>query len=766
VHPLQWLGRRDRDLAALRRAGRAAVVMPAMFALGDKVIVNSTIATFAAFGSFAMLLLVDFGGPLRERLQAQATLALVASVLVCLGTLVSQTTWLAAVAMALVAFAVIFAGVVSSVLAGASTSLLLAFILPVTLPGPASSIPDRLAGWGMAAGASFLAVALLWPTPTRGPLRSAATAACRGLAARLRAEVAFMLSDREDAFAHERDHAIKQSDEAVAALRRVFLATPYRPASLSTAGRTTVRLVDELYWLNAIVGQAARPAPGVPVNHDVCVVRAAAATVLDRGAELLATMGGDCAELHAAIGELRDSVAQMERGATASLPVHTLAGTEAAGASGETAGGEREELRAGEFITSLDPSFRAQELSFAVTSIAGNIDLAAAAERRSWLQRLLGRQPEGLAGTLSAAQQRAISHVDRSSVWLHNSVRGAAGLALAVVVANETGVQHSFWVVLGALSVLRSNALNTGQNVLRGLAGTVAGFVVGGALLELIGTNTTLLWFLLPIAILFAGFAPAAISFAAGQAAFTLTLVFLYNIIQPVGWKVGLLRVEDIAIGCAVSLLVGLLFWPRGAGAALRRALAEAYVDSVDYLASAVDFGMRRCDFQADTVAAPEEQAARAAATARRLDDTFRSYLAERGAKPVPLAEMTSLVSGVGGLRLAADAVLDLWEGEDGTSRGDRSAARGELLHSSEVVKRWYEDLAASLRDGQPPREPLPHDRVADGRLVEAVRRDLDGGEGKASGTAVRMIWTGDHLDAVRRLQRLIVEPAAVAVAD
>jgi uncharacterized membrane protein YccC len=771
VHPVQWLSKRDRDFAALRRAGRAAVVMPAMFALGDKAIGNPTIATFAAFGSFAMLLLVDFGGPLRERLQAQATLAVAASALVCLGTLVSQTTWLAAVTMALVGFAVIFAGVVSSVLAGASTSLLLAFILPVTLPGPASSIPDRLTGWGMAAGAAFLAVALLWPTPTRGPLRSAATGVCRALAARLRAEVAFMLSEHEGAFAHERDHAIKQSDEAVAALRRVFLATPYRPASLSTAGRATVRLVDELYWLNAIVAQAAQPADGVPVNHDVCAVKAAAATVLDRGAELLATLGGDCAELKAAMDELRDTVARMEEGATAVLPVRVLSAERDSAGSGvgpaEPSGArEQQGPGAGEFITSLDPSFRAQELGFAVTSIAENIDLAAAAERRSWLQRLLGRQPEGLVGTFSTAQRRATAHVDRNSVWLHNSVRGAAGLALAVVVANETGVQHSFWVVLGALSVLRSNALNTGQNALRGLAGTVAGFVVAGALIELIGTNTTLLWFLLPIAILFAGFAPAAISFAAGQAAFTLTLVFLYNIIQPVGWKVGLLRVEDIAIGCGVSLLVGLLFWPRGAGPALRRALAEAYVDSVGYLASAVDFGMRRCDVEAGAVVAPEGAAEQAAATARRLDDTFRSFLAERGEKPVPLAEMTSLVSGVGGLRLAADAVLDIWESEDGSATGDRSAARGELLHASEIVKRWYEDLAEGLLDGRRPREPLPHDTAADGRLLDAVRRDLQGEDGKASATAVRMIWTGDHLDAVRRLQLLIVESAAVAAAE
>ena len=40
VHPLRWLGRRDRGFAALRRATRAAIIMPAMFALGDKVIGN------------------------------------------------------------------------------------------------------------------------------------------------------------------------------------------------------------------------------------------------------------------------------------------------------------------------------------------------------------------------------------------------------------------------------------------------------------------------------------------------------------------------------------------------------------------------------------------------------------------------------------------------------------------------------------------------------------------------------------------------------
>jgi hypothetical protein len=49
---------------------------------------------------------------------------------------------------------------------------------------------------------------------------------------------------------------------------------------------------------------------------------------------------------------------------------------------------------------------------------------------------------------------------------------------------------------------------------------------------------------------------------------------------------------------------------------------------------------------------------------------------------------------------------------------------------------------------------------------VDAVGRDLRDTEGHATATAVRVIWTGDHLDAVRRLQGMLVGPAQQAVAE
>ena len=258
-------------------------------------------------------------------------------------------------------------------------------------------------------------------------------------------------------------------------------------------------------------------------------------------------------------------------------------------------------------------------------------------------------------------------------------------------------MQHAFWVVLGTLSVLRSNALATGQNIVRGLAGTAIGFFVGALLLEAIGTDTTIIWFLLPPAVLLAAVAPAAVSFVAGQAAFTVTIVLLFNIIQPAGWRVGLVRIEDVALGCAVSLAVGVLFWPRGGGAALGQALSEAYVESARFLAAAVGFALGCCDVGVPSRPAPSVESQRAAAAAQRLDDAFRSYLAERGAKPVSLAEVSGLVAGVVNLRLTSEAVLDLWDEEGGDSRDDRTAARIELLESTASVEGWYESLAGSL---------------------------------------------------------------------
>ncbi len=685
--------------------------MPLMFGVAVGGIGDAVLAMFAAFGSMALLLFVDFGGPMRERLLAQGMLVVTGAVLITLGTLAAQYVWLATLGMLVVGFVVLFVGVVSSVLAGATTALLISFILPVSLPGPLSTLPDRLGGWVLAGLVTMIAISVLWPAPAVDPLRAPIAKACSLMARRLRARL-----DGEDS-----TELTQESVKAVADLRKGFFTTPYRPTGLTTQARMLVRLVDQIVWLDSIMED-------MPVKRHSPVareVKMAGAELLESAAALLENGTGD---LTAEFRTLRDARTAMERKVTATLPVHY----------GPT-----------EFVQDLYPSFRAQEMTFAITEIAQTIELAVAARNRTWWQQLIGLQPPGAGSTIQSFRERIGAHLQRNSVWLHNSIRGGIALSVAVLVSYVSGVGHSFWVVLGSMALLRSNALSTGQNTLRALVGTTVGIVLGGLLISAIGTDVTISWILLPLAIILAGLAPAAISFAAGQAAFTITLLILFTIIEPTGWQTGLVRIEDVAIGGAVSLAVGILFWPRGAAPAMRRAVADALTDSAHYLRSAVDYGVSRCDECVPATPPPTGEAQRAAASARRMDDAFRSYLAERGSKRVTLADVSALVTAVAVIRLTAEAILDLWE-QDSAS-GDRTAARRQVLATGKQLVGWYDETAVSLANGGTVPQPLA--RTDDVQLIDAVRHDLDGDDPHATATAVKVIWTADHLDAVRRLQ-------------
>ena len=537
--------------------------------------------------------------------------------------------------------------------------------------------------------------------------------------------------DRSSAQARAEDPELAAAaDAAMSKLKRTFRRTPYRPTTLSTGGRAMVRMIDELDWVSVVANQYGLAVKQAPAVADVAAVWDAAADVLDRCADILglpsdANSQAARAALDAALERLEAAMHVVRHSAT---------------------------IRSQLVFTSCEPSFRGQELSYAVRQVGRNVALMAAADARSFVDRLLGRTPD-MQSSLGVARFRARSHFDVRSVWLHNSLRSAAALAVAVFVATTLGVQHSFWVVLGVLSVLRSTALNTGQNAVRGLVGTVVGFVVGGAILIGIGTNTVVLWVLLPIAVLAAGFAPAAISFLAGQAAFTVVVVMLFNIIHPAGWRVGLIRVEDVAIGCLVSLVVGLVFWPRGAATALGVALSAAYRSSSHYLSRAID-----ANLTGRGGAATAEKAA-ALADFGRLDDAFRQFLAERGAKHVPLAEASSLVTGTVALRLSADAVVDLWHDVDGAK--NLANADRAVVASAEQIERWYDSLAESLSlDGQLPPDPISGKQIGEDRWAAALAADTVPGTEMA---AVRVIWTADHLDAARRQQPKLVEAARMA---
>jgi uncharacterized membrane protein YccC len=704
----------DPDRAALKSAARAAIVIPAVFAIADELIGNPQTALFAAFGSFAILVLVDFAGPVRSRLTAYLVLACAGAANIVLGTLCSRNAWLAAGAMAIVGFGILFSGSINGYFAAAATSALLTFILPVTVQAPFSQVPARLAGWALAAGIGICAHMLLWPARPRATLRADAAIASDALAD---------LADPEPS----RDAAaVGRAREAVKSLRKGFLTAPYRPTGPTRRTMALASLVDELDWLLSFLAPKHASASLELCREENAEALAATASVLRASA---ATLRGrserpDFGRLDRARDVLAEALARR---------------------IGEVPAALEDELLG----SALEPTFRIRVISYSARQVAGYALLAAGIPAPEFDELDVAESPPRSARAVVRATERsAAEHAVGQSVWFRNSVRGAIGLAIAVYIAQRTGLQHSFWVVLGTLSVLRSNALSTGWSVVSALAGTAVGIVLGAVLILAIGTNEVVLWAVLPVAVLLAGYAPRAISFAAGQAGFTVVLFVLFNIIQPSGPGLGLVRIEDVAIGFGVSLGVGLLFWPRGAGALLRENLASAYERSAEYVVAKA----RLIAGESDR-GEPAGQAQAAAAAVHRLDGAFRQYLTERSAQRVDVETLGALVAGAARVRRTGQSLAALGSMTDPDAALARCGRNldGEL----EALQSWYGALGDSFAHFSEVPPPHVRDPASSKRLLDCVRATVADGDG--DGTKLRsalvLVWANQHLDNLWRLE-------------
>ncbi|HWB36512.1 MAG TPA: FUSC family protein, partial [Rugosimonospora sp.] len=106
-----WLRRRDPGYRTLIRALRVTVVACLGFYLCRFLLGNAGMATYALFGVFALGALAQLPAGAGERVRTLLAALPVGALLVVVGTLAAAHTWTAVLGMALVGFAVSYAGV-------------------------------------------------------------------------------------------------------------------------------------------------------------------------------------------------------------------------------------------------------------------------------------------------------------------------------------------------------------------------------------------------------------------------------------------------------------------------------------------------------------------------------------------------------------------------------------------------------------------------------------------------------------------------------
>jgi uncharacterized membrane protein YccC len=491
---------------------------------------------------------------------------------VTIATYAAVNTWVAVLAMFVFGFLVSFAGVCGVRVSEISTGLQLLFILPSLPPFDPGSLGSRLIGLTLGMVLLILTDRLLLPDP--GPPSftdrlADATEKARALAAGI--VDACQLGG--SATGPELDRLAAESKAAASGLRLAEVPLVERPSAPTRWDRGLTDAAGALralaYRLMVLRTEVADDPDALPVP----VVAAIEATLADVRDSLRTPGRAPSVEaLTSALQTERDlwrRVLAEAPDSAAAKEVRSLGGATTLVSAIQAADGARAlvlALRAGQGASVPDEDSGPEDpFWYAHGTVASHV----------W--------------------HRVRRNLTVRSVEFQNALRLAAGLALARFVAGEFALSHGLWVLLATLTLTRTSVRATRGALKPALIGTVVGVLLAGLLLFLAGENAGPYVVVMPIALFGAVLAGPLVGPIGIQAAFTLVVACLFSQVAPPSLELARDRLVDVLIGALVGVAVGILAWPRGGQAELRRAGSQCLSTAADCVDTTADWIVATC---------------------------------------------------------------------------------------------------------------------------------------------------------------------------
>jgi len=589
---------RDAAHIFLRRAARVAILVPLMTWFTSEVIKQPAAGLPSSFALFCILVFANLGGPPWERFRANAGIVVVGLVALVLGAVTGEAVWVAVPATFVAVFVISYAAVLRGYFAGAMKAIIVPWVLGATSGTGTTNLPAECVGWLIGGVLACAAASLLWPYYEQDKLK-------------------FKLADVIDASAERIEdrwggrgyssELLTKLDSSIASLQTIYDGVLNRPGGGAVRERALMLAVDEVNRLRTALWSD-QQSPEEVRNFDSELARDTS-TVLRQAAKSL--RGSASPPSAARIDEARAAhQAQLETWAAA------------------TAGTDR--------ASTVYPVVAA---SFDVRSVALTAELVVLDVRRA-LEGNTSSDGEANDPKITvdekplldlrhraSVRDRLASQWSWSSPWFRTAIRTATALAATVLLVRLTKLDYALWVSLGAMAALKFDASGTRRTGSQVAYGTLGGFVVGAAMITLVGDRPGVYWVLLPIVVFLAAYTPERTSLAVGQGAFTVFLITLISISNPGSYKAGEMRVIDVALGVSVSLVISLFMWPHGAAAMVRRKIAEGTDAAGTFLVSAYQFLT-----DSDDAGEQNEEARKGSARAvRQAAETLDLAISQRG---------------------------------------------------------------------------------------------------------------------------------------
>lgn len=544
----------------LRRALRVAVVVSVAFFVVQVLLGWTGASLSTAFACFSMLAFADFGGPRKLRLAANLVLGVFGVGMVALGGWIGQWEVVAIIATLIIVFAIAYSAVLRGYFAAATAAAILPWAYSVTAPATGEVLAQRCGGWALGVACVAIASITFWPTFTRSKIRTllAAVLDCAG--------------DVCGCFAQPQTLPAKAAelDQKVKDLHDAYQGVLVRPGGGTNRDRALLLAVDE----------TSRLATAMTWDYD----------------GLDAELGpADAQLLEVSERTFQDCAKALLSGEVVPDPQQLAQAREVHGQQMIEWSDERFAAdQADQVRPALEASSHIRMVSLTAQAMAIHIRGAMDPAKGVHVDRAVAEDSnkirfEGVALTdpndRLTKKSMLAEQLTFHSPWFRTAIRTSIALTATVLLVNILGAQHGFWISLGALVALKFDSSGTGRTALQVLIGTVVGFVLGGLLVEFLGSQV-ILWILLPVLAFLAAYTPGAISLIVGQASFTLFVIDLVGITTPDKFAVAEWRLADVIMGISVSLVVSLFMWPHGVAPMVLRSVRSAINSATESLLS------------------------------------------------------------------------------------------------------------------------------------------------------------------------------------
>ncbi|MGW8742436.1 FUSC family protein [Streptomyces sp. NPDC055794] len=628
------------------RGVRAGVALPAALGLGIEVFGDADVAAFSVFGVIASLILTEAPGSRLAQARSHLLLGVLGGSLVVLGCLAALSPIISVAVTFVLTFLVFCVGTSNRHRASSSRAVLLGYVLAAASPASWDATPARLGGWCLGMGVSIAVTFLFWTPARADPFV--------GIVARAMRQIADDLSRRVDGAGPNASGT--GDDQATGLLLSEFTVGTYQTASSPAERRVLADVVGTLLWLGDLVADADPFREPEQLERELAM---ASASLLREVAESLETERpppdvSPCTRLIALSQRRLDT---LDGPPTTSYRV-------------------------------LGLSFYALATAQAVVALAEEARQAQAQQATHGMrERTVRLASWGRVRQLLRVPLARVFGVGMGSVWLADAMRAAVAMSTTLAVVHLIGADLGFWALLGVLAALRSSVTFTGAAAFRTVAGTGIGGALGSLLIICTEGHSGILWALLPLIVLVTAYSPGVLPDVVSQAGFSVTVLTAYTLIAPLGWQLALLRLQDVAIGVGISLLIGAAIWPRGTGAILRRNLADVLRLEGTDLTAAAGWALGLASER------PKLQATSTSLELRRMRAALRSYLAEPRGRGSEQTDLWRIVSTIVCLRMTSAALVRLSPSIP-TSVGTHRFLRGHATQLAACFTAFGEQIA------------------------------------------------------------------------